>query len=341
MGAASLSHGNALDDGTREFFERRFGFDFGAVRIYSDEAAAASAGALQARAYTVGSAIVFGADEYAPASAAGQRLLAHELTHVVQQTGGGVAKPTAPLGISRVAPSIQRASPALAEKSSEENAIDATAPILCPVHCGSEQVGSIQAEPLFPQFNKQPVPAGAKALGIGAIIHFSKNKTCDCDSYDIIQVVTTNDPPQGRSATGFVDNLAKGTPFYGAAGGKSGTGIHTIPASYPGAGSQVQSEVSIYDMPSDVPPDSVAAHGPLFWRAETRVICVRNNAPDRVLDGVSWGFRRLTEMDANGTVVWKPSIEPIERQCLGPVAAGSPFVRVLSTDPSVAGYQFE
>jgi len=62
--------------------------DFSAVRIHTDGAAAMAAQAVNARAYTVGNAIVFGSGQYAPATAAGQRLLAHELTHVVQQSGG-------------------------------------------------------------------------------------------------------------------------------------------------------------------------------------------------------------------------------------------------------------
>ncbi len=69
--------------------EPRFGRDFSHVRVRADVDAAASARALHARAYTRGSELVFGAGEYAPASDAGRRLLAHELAHVVQQDGGG------------------------------------------------------------------------------------------------------------------------------------------------------------------------------------------------------------------------------------------------------------
>lgn len=60
-------------------------FDFQRVRLHVDEKAAQSAHALQARAYTIGSAIVFGRGEYAPREPAGRWLLAHELTHVIQQ----------------------------------------------------------------------------------------------------------------------------------------------------------------------------------------------------------------------------------------------------------------
>jgi hypothetical protein len=89
--AALATPGQPLDGSTRRFMEPRFGHDFGHVRIHADEPAAASARALAARAYTLGSEVVFGRGQYAPSSAAGRRLLAHELAHVVQQTGTTVA----------------------------------------------------------------------------------------------------------------------------------------------------------------------------------------------------------------------------------------------------------
>lgn len=79
------SAGQPLDMHTRALFETRLGADFGHVRIHTNPQASESAGALGSLAYTVGSDIVFGANRYAPHSAAGQHLLAHELTHVIQQ----------------------------------------------------------------------------------------------------------------------------------------------------------------------------------------------------------------------------------------------------------------
>ena len=76
-----------LDEGDRVFMERRIGYDFSNVRVHADAAAARSASDLGARAYTVGNEIVFGAGEYQPGAAGYRRLLAHELTHVVQQGG--------------------------------------------------------------------------------------------------------------------------------------------------------------------------------------------------------------------------------------------------------------
>jgi hypothetical protein len=85
------SPGQPLDTPTRTFFESRFGHEFSRVRVHTDAKAAASARAVSAHAYTVGPDVVLAEGRYAPGSASGRRLLAHELAHVVQQ---GSAPPT-------------------------------------------------------------------------------------------------------------------------------------------------------------------------------------------------------------------------------------------------------
>lgn len=79
------SPGQPLDAGTQAFMGSRFDHDFSDVRIHDDTHAAESVRSVNALAYTVGRDVVFGAGQYAPGSLAGKRLLAHELTHVVQQ----------------------------------------------------------------------------------------------------------------------------------------------------------------------------------------------------------------------------------------------------------------
>jgi Domain of unknown function (DUF4157) len=79
------SSGRPLDASTRDFMEPRFGHDFSRVRVHAESDAAAAARAVQARAYTIGRDIVFGSGEYAPSATEGKTLLAHELSHVVQQ----------------------------------------------------------------------------------------------------------------------------------------------------------------------------------------------------------------------------------------------------------------
>ncbi len=80
--------GRPLDRRTRRRMEGSFGRDFGGVRVHNDATAHRSARSLQAKAYTVGDHIVFGAGRYSPDSHEGTRLLAHELTHTVQQRDG-------------------------------------------------------------------------------------------------------------------------------------------------------------------------------------------------------------------------------------------------------------
>jgi hypothetical protein len=81
----SAGGGSPLPESLRARLEPRFGYDFGAVRVHTDGAATGAATALGARAFTVGDHLFFGAGEYQPTSAQGQKLIAHELTHVVQQ----------------------------------------------------------------------------------------------------------------------------------------------------------------------------------------------------------------------------------------------------------------
>jgi hypothetical protein len=88
---ALSSPSQALDAETRPFMEYRLGYDFSQVRLHTDSQAANSARSMNAKAYTVGSDIVFGGGEYSPGSIEGHRLIAHELTHVVQQASGPVA----------------------------------------------------------------------------------------------------------------------------------------------------------------------------------------------------------------------------------------------------------
>ena len=86
----NISGGEPLPASARAFFEPRFDHDFSGVRIHTGSQAADSASSINARAYTRGKDIVFGEGQYAAGSSAGQKLLAHELAHVVQQSAGRV-----------------------------------------------------------------------------------------------------------------------------------------------------------------------------------------------------------------------------------------------------------
>jgi len=84
---ALASPGRPLEPTLRQDMESRFGHDFSTVRVHSDAAAEQSARDVNAHAYTVGHDIVFGAGQFGPGTREGQRLIAHELAHVVQQSG--------------------------------------------------------------------------------------------------------------------------------------------------------------------------------------------------------------------------------------------------------------
>ena len=94
--------GRPLPESSRSFFEPRFGLDFSHVRIHDDPAAAKSAQSINALAYTSGNNIVFNNSQYSPDHDGGKKLLAHELTHVVQQNQGIAPKEIQRLTLSPV-----------------------------------------------------------------------------------------------------------------------------------------------------------------------------------------------------------------------------------------------
>ncbi len=88
--AALRGGGSALSANTRAFFEPRFGADFSNVRIHTGARAEEAAESINAKAFTIGRDIAFARDQYSPESHEGQKLLAHELTHTVQQSGPAI-----------------------------------------------------------------------------------------------------------------------------------------------------------------------------------------------------------------------------------------------------------
>lgn len=131
------SPGQALNSETRAFMEPRFAHDFSSVRVHSDSKAAESARAVNALAYTVGRDMVFGAGQYAPATREGRKLIAHELTHVEQQSHISPLR-NEPL---RVSPSLSGE----AEANSNAAVIDAAAPL----RTGTQpSIHQIQRKPL-------------------------------------------------------------------------------------------------------------------------------------------------------------------------------------------------
>jgi hypothetical protein len=115
---ALRSPGQPLSASTRTFFEPKFGHDFGKVRIHTDDKATESARAINARAYTTDQNIVFGSGEYDTRSPEGKRLLAHELTHVVQQSHRPV---TASYTLNETGDSFERSADETADRLLAQN----------------------------------------------------------------------------------------------------------------------------------------------------------------------------------------------------------------------------
>ena len=110
-GITSMSTGgDPLSTPVREHFESRFGYDFGGVRTHTGPEAANAAAALNAQAFTVGQHIFFASGRHQPGTAEGRHLLAHELTHTVQQSAGQTraAPKRAQRRLSSVGPRVQR-----------------------------------------------------------------------------------------------------------------------------------------------------------------------------------------------------------------------------------------
>ena len=112
MASVGRVAGEGLEPQTQRLMEDRFGHDFSDVRIHSDAGAASSAQAMGARAYTVGRDVRFAAGEYRPDTPDGRHLLAHELTHVLQQRGAKAgARASDAVGVTSTTPRISRQAP--------------------------------------------------------------------------------------------------------------------------------------------------------------------------------------------------------------------------------------
>ncbi|HEY4114163.1 MAG TPA: DUF4157 domain-containing protein [Rhizomicrobium sp.] len=235
------SPGQPLDTSARSFLEPRFGRDFADVRVHTDAAAARSADAVGARAYTVGRDVVFAKGQYNPRSTEGRRLLAHEVSHTIQQAG--VIASSSSLRIGEAS-------------SAAEHESDATADAVmagAPAAVASQEHGVIQRDayksddpgpghPLPWKPNRTPAPAGSFAVGmtpfvtgVSGSITFNPDATnCPtCKLIRLVQVVrvfekpgqeyhwtgaeapreqvkTAEDKTTGVKAGYFVDHLAKG-----------------------------------------------------------------------------------------------------------------------------------
>ena len=140
--------GRPLPPAQRSFFEPRFNHDFSNVRVHTGGTAAESAHAIKARAFTVGRDIAFGAGQYAPESRSGRQLLAHELTHTIQQT---------PL-VARRNPLIQRQPETSPGVDSAVSETESQSPIEGPVEQPEQIPAGPESGPETPVPEETPAP---------------------------------------------------------------------------------------------------------------------------------------------------------------------------------------
>lgn len=189
------SPGAPMDAPSRAFFEPRFGRDLSGVRLHTDAKAAASARAVDALAYTVGNNVVFGAGQHAPHTTAGRHLLAHELTHTIQQGQRETASPD--LRIEDAA--------SAAEREGDE-AADAVMRGFAP-HVARRELSVARQPPTAKPAKPAPKPAAKTGsfnvamtpfvTGVSGTIAFDPDtKSCPvCKSIRLVQIVRVFEKP--------------------------------------------------------------------------------------------------------------------------------------------------
>lgn len=164
---ALRSPGQPLDSATRGFMESRFGHDFSRVRVHTDTKAAGSAEYILASAYTVGHHVVFNHDKYHPETEFGKRLLAHELTHVLQQDGSGES--------SRDAVRVSRKSDIILQRQEYRNPVHRCESIGVPCPSGRYIDGVLcRLEDCIPSSTGGPVSPGI------CIFYCRDGRVCSC-----------------------------------------------------------------------------------------------------------------------------------------------------------------
>ena len=177
VGETLSRDGSPLAPGLRSAMERRVGADLGAVRVHADGASADSAKAIGAKAYASSNHVVFGPNRFAPDTPEGSRLLAHELTHVVQQRANSFA----PRGPALAAPTLHPAGSPAEREASARSTTAGTAPVAHAVPTGAvmrEPEGKTEEKGTFDtiiggligDFNEDPALAEiAINTGVGLI----------------------------------------------------------------------------------------------------------------------------------------------------------------------------
>lgn len=299
--AGLRSRGAPLAPAVREDMETRFGHDFSAVRVHTDADAQRSAAGIDADAYTAGNEIVFGEGRYAPQTSAGRRLLAHELTHVVQQARPG-AMPT----IRRQqADSDTSAGPQMSVNGDSQRASpEAGAPV---------RGGALRWTLRYVGRRGGTTTSGNQVqvtmpMDVRMDVSYTPAGTTTCPTITFIQIVraTVGGLPAHahllflRNASGFAADVAvnqstgnatETEPFYGAGPSASGPGLapdmgQQLGGNAPGRSAQA----TLADGPS-YPASQIPAGRPLAREFETAAICAETG---ETFGSVRWGYTKTS-----------------------------------------------
>ena len=282
-----------LAQDTRAFFEPRFGRDFGAVRVHTGPHADALARSVNALAFTLGRDVVFRAGQYAPHSEPGRRLLAHELAHVAQQSGG--------------APRLQR-QPA-DEEEPPKMAVSGDSVRKSPSGGVAISNGALEWELKFTGKDNELTTndAGELVMTLGSDVAFKASFTpasgsSTCPTITFIQTVIpttggvwdtgpllyTRSPASGASVDALHGESRPETePFYGADPSASGPGLAATPTrTIAGTRAGASSKASLDDAPflRHVPKGATAIR-----QFESAVVCVETAES---FGSITWGYTK-------------------------------------------------
>lgn len=215
--------GQPLADSTRTFFESRFGYDFGGVRVHTDSQAAETASHLNAQAFTIGRDVFFGAGRYEPHTTSGRWLLAHELTHTVQQSPQPLAATSKVVQshpdtrtqssqfLQRQAPEEEK--PETIQTKTEGAIALRAAPKAIALSTSGNQAGAITQ----PQsVTVSPAPTQVQGLfdielpGINTVLNWAAERAANIPGFTLLTVILGRNPINNQPVARNAVNLIRG-----------------------------------------------------------------------------------------------------------------------------------